>query len=124
MQPKVIVVAPSAIPNSGWYLPTNGQWMDLAANLGGIDISSVKSGGSNVSNTSANLGSSTNIIAINKAFTDAGGTVLNSTNAYWSSSEYSSGGAGYVVFTSSNFFVDSVNYNKDYAYNVRAVLAF
>jgi len=118
------VAAPSAIPNSGWYLPTVGQWMDLAANLGGIDISSVKSGGSNVSSTSTSLGSSTNITAINKAFTDAGGTALYSSQYYWSSSECSGNIAGYVRFLSSHFYVFSDGTSKSSAGYVRAVLAF
>ncbi len=119
------VAAPTAIPNSGWYLPTMGQWMDLAANLGSIDISSFKSGGSNVSGISAGLGSSTNITQINGCFTAAGGTAFNSSNYYWSSSEYNSYYAGSVYFASSGFYVYTYStFNRSIARYVRAVLAF
>ena len=116
------VAAPSAISNSGWYLPTNGQWMDLAANLGGIDISGAKSSSS--TSWSWSNGTTTNITQINKAFTDAGGTALYNSQYYWSSSESNSGYAGFVNFYSSTFYVSSNLGRKNDAHYVRAVLAF
>jgi len=108
---------------SAWYLPTMGQLIDLAANLGGIDISSVKSGGSNVSGTGLSLGSSTNITQINGYFTAAGGTVLNASDVYWSSSESADGTAGRVRFDPSVFSLNSIA-DKSLPIYVRAVLAF
>jgi hypothetical protein len=109
--------------SSVWYLPTMGQWADLAANLGGIDLS----GALNSSATYWGNGTAANLAAINKAFTDAGGAALTSSYWYWSSSEFVDYrfGAGYVGFhyNSSYFYINSFDDANDVSY-VRAVLAF
>jgi hypothetical protein len=110
------VAAPSN--SSGWYLPSSGQWWDVMANLGGVNLSSYQSS----SSTSFTVSTSTAVNTINGYFTAAGGTGLNSSNFYWSAVEFSGTTAVNAYFYSS--YVSLSNYFKSYTGYVRSVLAF
>jgi uncharacterized protein (TIGR02145 family) len=113
------VAAPTTIANSGWYLPSIGQWWDVIANLGKVDMSSYQS---SIQST-ANIGNSSTISNINSSFTAAGGSVLTTSYYYWSASEFNSDWACVVYFQQS--YVDPVYTDKDNAtHYVRAVIAF
>ena len=111
----------SKFPNSGWYLLSMGQWWDICANLGKVDLTSMQT------NTSKSLivyEGSTATTNVNNAIIAAGGTALMINNNYWSSSEHSTTGyVGIFSFDSSRAGVGYIG--KDYGYcYVRSVLAF
>ncbi|WP_237072274.1 fimbrillin family protein [Prevotella herbatica] len=109
----------SKFTNSGWYLPSIGQWWDVCANLGKVDLSGKQYSGS--SNDDLYLGS-TATANINNALTAAGGNAF-SDYAYWSASEYDMSYAMVVFFYKSNVNISSAVKNLTYFY-VRPVLAF
>jgi hypothetical protein len=110
----------SGFLNTGWYLPSLGQWWDVCANLGKVDLSSQQS--------SSTLGGpvysgSTATTNVNNAITAAGGTALVPNNYYWSASEHNTGYVAAANFSASLVFLTVSG--KDYTTNyVRAVLAF
>ncbi|WP_081618638.1 fimbrillin family protein [Segatella paludivivens] len=108
----------SGFTNSGWYLPSIGQWWDVAANLGKVDLTSQQT----ISGDGYLYNGSTATNNIKYAITAAGGTALNS-DYYCSASEYNTGNYMIVCFYSS--YVD-VSHARKYStgYCVRAVLAF
>jgi len=116
----------SKFTNSGWYLPSIGQWWDVCANLGKVDLTSMQTGTSRSGTLYNGSTATTNVnAAINAA---VGGQALTSgnyywPNFYWSASEYITGYAVIVNFSSS--YVGLSNSSKNYTgYYVRAVLAF
>ncbi|BCS86143.1 hypothetical protein prwr041_20360 [Prevotella herbatica] len=110
----------SGFKNSGWYLPSIGQWWDVCANLGKVDLTSMQASSSSYGNVYSTGTATTNVnAAINAA---VGGQALTS-SYYWSASEWSPGNAPRVHFYSSGVALDYRS--KDGTdYYVRAVLAF
>lgn len=104
--------------NSGWYLPSIGQWWDVAANLGKVDLTSKQIGTTN----SGALCNGTATTNVNNAIKAAKGVALT-TNYYWSASEYHPNNAAVVGFRSSDVYLYNPNKNVN-NYSVRAVLAF
>jgi uncharacterized protein (TIGR02145 family) len=109
----------SGFTNSGWYLPSMGQWWDVCANLDKVDLTSKQIGTTNSGKIYTGSTATTNVKNAIKA---AGGTALNTNNYYWSASEYNSNNAVRVNFNSSSVKV-SRNGKTGTGY-VRAVLAF
>ncbi|WP_154650170.1 fimbrillin family protein [Segatella paludivivens] len=110
----------SKFTNSGWYSPSMGQWWDVCANLGKVDLASMQISISSTGNLYNGYALLTNI---NNALTSAGGTGLTSNYYYWSASEYNTTDALSIYFGSS--YVCLNNMNKLFGgYDVRAVLAF
>lgn len=107
----------SGFKNSGWYLPSIGQWWDVCANLGKVNLTSKQTGTSGSGYLYTDGTATTNV---NNAIKAAGGTALNIN--YWSASEYISNDAVRVYFQSSDVGVG--HYSKSNGYYVRAVLAF
>ncbi|MDN5553197.1 MAG: DUF4906 domain-containing protein [Prevotella sp.] len=110
----------SGFKNSGWYLPSIGQWWDVCANLGKVDLTSMQT------ITSESLiiyEGSTATTNVNNAIIAAGGQALTPNYYYWSASEYSPNDAAAVFFGASNVLLGPDG--KDYPHGgVRAVLAF
>nr|WP_207155652.1 DUF4906 domain-containing protein [Prevotella herbatica] len=111
----------SKFPNSGWYLLSMGQFWDICANLGKVDLTSMQT------NTSKSLiiyEGSTATTNVNNAIIAAGGAALMINSNYWSSSEHSTTGyVGIFSFDSSRAGVGYIG--KDYGYcYVRSVLTF
>ncbi|BCS86157.1 hypothetical protein prwr041_20500 [Prevotella herbatica] len=110
----------SHFTNSGWYLPSIGQWWDVCANLGKVDLISQQN--SNSGNSTLYNGS-TATTNVNNAIVAVGGIALASDYYYWSASEYDTYNAALVSFLSSGI-VLSKFYKNYLAYYVRPVLAF
>jgi hypothetical protein len=121
------VAAPTGTNNSGWYLPSIGQWYTIIKNLGGITRAV------DVNNTTWGYWSSVSITAataINAYLSAAGGETIDcnsSTNRwFWSSSEWSASIACNMYFASVGDL--RLRYaNKSFTdtdLRVRAVLAF
>ena len=111
----------SGFKNSGWYLPSIGQWWDVCANLGKVDLTSMQASSSSYGNVYSTGTATTNVnAAINAA---VGGQALTSNYSYWSASECSPNFAAVVGFFSSHLYLD-LNYKYNTSYYVRAVLAF
>ena len=108
----------SGFTNSGWYLPSIGQWWDVCANLGSVDLRTNQALTTPYGNIYTDGTATTNV---NNAIKAAGGTALNI--SYWSASEYSSGSAVFVYFDSSSVYVGFYSKTGN-DYYVRAVLAF
>ena len=110
----------SKFTNSGWYLPSIGQWWDVAANLGKVDLTSMQTG---ISGSATLYSGSTATTNVNNAITAApGGIALKNNDDYWSASECYSQNAAVVRFRSKDVHLDRPN--KDKMNSVRAVLAF
>ncbi|WP_018463540.1 DUF4906 domain-containing protein [Segatella paludivivens] len=110
----------SGFTNSGWYLPSIGQWWDVCANLGKVNLVSQQSSSSSSDYLYNGSTATTNV---NNAITAAGGTALTPNYYYWSASEYNNTNAAIVLFYISyvTLSYDIKNYTSFY---VRAVLAF
>jgi hypothetical protein len=106
--------------NSGWYLPSIGQWWDVCANLGKVDLTSMQNSSSSGGEVYSGPTATTNV---NSAITAAGGTALYSDHYYWSASECNTYKAALVNFYSSYVFLSYGRKNGTIVY-VRAVLAF
>ena len=114
----------SKFTNSGWYLPSIGQWWDVAANLGKVDLTSKQTITSPESKSSALYSGPTATTNVNNAIKGAQntGTALNFGD-YWSASEF--GPFNAAVFQIYDSKVYLYNGSKDYTKcYVRAVLAF
>lgn len=110
----------SGFKNSGWYLPSIGQWWDVCANLGKVNLTGMQVSTSGRGTFYDGSTATTNVnAAINAA---VGGQALNTSNYYWSASECNSHESVFVGFRSSSVYV--YNYDKSYTCYVRAVLAF
>ncbi len=114
-------VSVSGFTNSGWYLPSIGQWWDVCTNLGKVDLSSQQSS-STANGLLYNGGTATT--NVNNVIKAAGGTAL-SDNYYRSASESGIDNKYAVIvnFYSSNAVRVSYFYKTESNY-VRAVLAF
>ena len=111
------VTAPSS--SSGWYLPSGGQWWDVMANLGGIDLSTYQTNSSNY----VAVSTSTALTKINGYITAVSGTSITSGTYYWVSSEYGSMTSSGVYLDNSMCSIGSYTTKTD-SRNVRSVLAF
>ena len=111
----------SGFTNSGWYLPSIGQWWDVCANLGKVNLTSKQAGTSGSDYFYSGSTATTNVnAAINAA---VGGQALTPSYYYWSASEYSPVYAALVFFYSSYVHLSYAN-KIDTCNYVRAVLAF
>ena len=110
----------SGFKNSGWYLPSIGQWWDVCANLGNVNISTQQSSSATYGFLYADGTARTNV---NNAITKAGGTALVSTNYYWSASERNTTTTPVICFRGDGVGMDYVDKNYASCY-VRSVLAF
>ena len=109
----------SKFTNSGWYLPSIGQWWDVCANLGKVDLTGMQTGPAGSNQIYTGPTATTNV---NNAIKAAKGAELT-TNYYWSASEFYTSLAAIVDFTS--LYVGLSYGGKNYTdYYVRAVLAF
>ena len=130
------VVAPTATNNSGWYLPSIGQWYNICINLGKMSATPTAtttnwlrwySGDDSSSNNYASIAAN-NINIYLTALKSNGYTVdLFSNNAefYWSSSENSSDRAYGADFASAGDLGLASNlYYKTANNRARAVIAF
>jgi len=110
----------SGFTNSGWYLPSMGQWWDVCTNLGMVELTSMQSSSSIYGDLYDGSAATTNV---NNAITTAGGTVLAPSNYYWSASEFTIYYGVVVGFYSSLVHLNYFTKNSTNCY-VRAVLAF
>jgi len=118
----------SGFTNSGWYLPSIGQWWDVCANLGKVNLTSKQAGTSGSDYLYSGSTATTNVnAAINAA---VGGQALTPSYYYWSASEYSPDYAAIVLFYTSGVYLNYYDKNGTGGYKygtsnyVRAVLAF
>ena len=119
-----------AFKNSGWYLPSAGDWWDILANLGDGLSSSLASQGTSTTGMGnyllSGLSSSSYLNTINEKLTNAGGTPFGYGSGayyYWSSSECNGVSAVKFLFYASGVYVNSY-YKTGGNGCVRAVLAF
>ena len=83
---------------TGWFIPSMGQWWDILSNLGGIDLRSYRE---NTSPSTTIPGVVTTVVGnMNKYLTRISGATAFTSTWFLSSSEYSSTGACYVIFSS------------------------
>jgi uncharacterized protein (TIGR02145 family) len=118
--------------NSGWYLPSAGDWWDILANLGdglSSSLSNQQASTTSIGNhLLSDLSSNSYLQSLNNKLTNAGGTAFpyigsDNTSCFWCSSEYSSSEALEFHFYSSTFGI--YNHVKADDHNcVRAVLAY
>jgi hypothetical protein len=111
----------SGFKNSGWYLPSIGQWWDVCANLGKVNLTSEQAGTSGSGYLYSTGTATTNVNAAIKAA--VGGQALTPDYYYWSASEYSPYVAAIVFFNTSYVYLNN-NLKYNTGYYVRAVLAF
>jgi hypothetical protein len=123
-----------ATNNSGWYLPSVGQWYDILVNLGGMTstptststvwghwLSSDDGSGKNYSSIAA-----ANINVYLTSLSSNGYTVNTFTNNgeyYWSASECDSNGAHSVVFAADGNMHLGFN-AKSMSNRIRSIIAF
>lgn len=110
--------------NSGWYLPTAGQWFDVVEKLGGDEaLNTALVHYQTNAEWSLYVPSSSALTNINKKFTDAGGApLLNNWHFYWSSTEESAAGRATVFYLESNMHM--YLHDKTESNAVRSVFAF
>lgn len=115
--------------NSGWYLPSAGDWWDIMENLctwTESDMTTIKAKRATSSGMGTIISKSGYYTSFDSKLTAAGtaGAALIHNNYYWSASEYSSYVAVIVNFSSSYVLVSSGGKaGSNYSY-VRAVLAY
>jgi hypothetical protein len=121
--------------NSGWYLPSIGQWYDICVNLGGMSATATATGsgygrwysGDDSSGKNYSSITATNINSYLTTLSSSGYTVntfTNSTESYWSASEYNSSAAYNANLESSgNMHLDNGS-KSGTNYRVRPVIAF
>ncbi len=106
---------------TGWFLPSMGQWWDILENLGGVDLSPYET--STDSYEYINDAANTTINNLNSYMQRVAGAASFETYTYfWSSSEFSSGGACLVHFSDGYLHLDWRN--KYLVFGVRPALAF
>lgn len=113
----------SNFANSGWYLPTAGQWFDILERFGGdeamntalVPYKTDQSYYLSVSSSSA-------MTNLDKMFTDAGGSGFTPYYYYWSSTENNGGGA--IMFYTGQDVFNLYNTGKNSPHVVRAVFSF
>ena len=108
--------------NSGWYLPSIGQWWDVCANLGGMNLSSLQA----LTTTSSSLAlclNSTATTNANNKIVAAGGSFFTNGNWYWSASEYDE--KNMLIFSFlTNYSGISINNMTFDGYGVRSFITF
>ena len=111
--------------NSGWYLPTAGQWFDVVEKLGGDEaLNTALVHYQTTAEWALPVPSSSALTNINKKFTDAGGApLLNNWHFYWSSTEESAAGRATVFYLESNK-MHMYLHDKTESNAVRSVFAF
>lgn len=113
-------VGVSGFTNSGWYLPSIGQWWDICANLGKVSLADQQSSSSGSDNLYTG---STVTDNFNNMMTAAGGTSIKTGHYYWSATEFGTDTAVLICFFSS--YVRMGDHSKDNTSPyVRAILAF
>ena len=119
-------VSTSTFFNSGWYLPTAGQWFDMAEKLGGDEaFNNALAPYKTTAQWSFSISSSNACTNINKKFTNAGGKPLfNNWKLYWSSTQeaQNTGDRAVVLHLESTF--DVFLHDKTESNAVRSVFAF
>ena len=134
--------APTKTSNSGWYLPSEGQWYDIYANLGGITSSpSYSANGycywSDVSSRAINninsylraITAYNNIYGLPDLFSNTNMSYGNNEGLYggdfyWSSSEYNNDYASRATFAISGHLDLYYDEKNDRYFKVRAVITF
>ena len=124
---------------TGWYLPAMGELMDLAANLGGLDIEKTDDNGGVANSTAISVAAYAGKVTevgnkINGYLSKVGNGNYDKFPAadyatnyryYWSSSEYSAASAWYLHFGSSGNLYFTLNNKTNTTNNrVRCVFAF
>ncbi|BCS84453.1 hypothetical protein prwr041_03460 [Prevotella herbatica] len=109
----------SGFKNSGWYLPSIGQWWDVCANLGKVDLSGQQTSNKVYGNL---YGDGTVTTKVNNAISAAGGIPLNSDGYYWSASELSVTSCVIIYINVAQLYIAYTS--KNGGCYVRAVLAF
>ena len=119
---------PVPATTTGWYLPASGQWWDILQNLGGCLTLADKAQQTSTNSDNYNFywGNQGNVSAalnawMKKIATDSKNN-FRSGDWFWSSSEYSDGGAWNWCVGSSGVYCEW--HDKYYSRNVRPVLAF
>ncbi len=109
---------------SGWFLPAAGQWVELMANLGGLDAAGFERSESGVATWSA-ADAAAAIDAVNTRLSAVGQgkyELLNKTY-YWSATERSVATA-YYLYLNANYNMSLQLYYKNNEFDVRPVIAF
>lgn len=119
---------PVPATTTGWYLPASGQWWDILQNLGGCLTLADKAQQTSTDSDNYNFywGNQGNVSAalnawMKKIATDSKNN-FRSGDWFWSSSEYSDGGAWNWCVGYSGVYCEW--HDKYYSRNVRPVLAF
>lgn len=129
--------APTNKANSGWYLPSSGQWYDIATNLGGMSPTPQYAGeyyGEWYNQNSGNNGDAyicasniNNFLNAISGYTNHGYdsfyTNSSSNEYYWCSSEYTSDYA-YDMIYSNGYLGLHGSCDKSDGFRVRPVIAF
>jgi hypothetical protein len=124
--------ATKSFTNSGWYLPSAGEWWDAMENLGTFTDSqkiAIKSMRTNITGLGAYIiqGLSYNYFSnLNAKLAEAGGNAIvpsSGTYFFWSASEYYNNCAIGVYFNS-NFVYENSLVKTSSRYCVRAILAY
>ena len=113
----------SGFKNSGWYLPSIGQWWDVCANLGKVDLTRKQTGTSGSAKLCSGSTATTATTNVNNAIKAARGGTALTTSDYWSASEFGPYNAAAVHFNNSEVYLNNSSKNNANCY-VRAVLAF
>ena len=129
--------APTNKANSGWYLPSVGQWYDIITNLGGMSTTPTKTVADGIewnNNKSGNSGYAyicanniNNFLNAISGYTNYGCDLFwknGDVGFYWCSSEYSNVLSYDINFTSNRIYFGENNNNKNYNAATRSVLAF
>jgi len=110
--------------NSGWYLPSMGQMIDIMVNLGGLSTDSI------THNETANTGTwkglaKTAINNLNARLNPVGGTLFSTSSAQyiWTSSE-STARSAYYLYMNYGTDISTLTYYKTTEFEVRPVVAF
>ena len=114
-----------AVPSNttGWFIPGMGQWWDILSNLGGVNLNGYQSSQKN-GEIIKGVGQ-TAVDNMNTYLQKISGATPFSTDTYfWSSSEYSGGGACYVFFYSNGDLALSSLYKGNGSCRVRCSFAF
>ena len=113
----------SNFTNSGWYLPTAGQWFDILERCGGDEaMNNALAPYKTDQSYSLSVTSSSAMADLDKMFTDAGGSGFTPYYYYWSSTEEASNGA--IMFYTGQDVFNLFATGKNTPHAVRSVFAF
>ena len=130
--------APTATNNSGWYLPSIGQWYDICVNLGGMTATPTATGtgyGQWYNGSSGSAGYSYKCAAAINTYLSTlssngysvelfSNIISGNTEIYWLSSEYTSNYAYFAHFNSNGYMYLNYGGSKTSLCGVRSVIAF